>query len=113
MSAPMRCVRCRPFVSVAHYRPERSSMPERKPIKKVSPRNTKEELVSAYQELAKQLDERQSRAQEKAEEKTTQEAVAVADSFSTGEIARQAGGLKAEVGKLLADLSDRMEEEIN
>ena len=65
-------------------------MPERKVIKKVSPRNTKEELVAAYQELAKQLDERQSKAQEKAEEKANQEAVAVADSFSTGEIARQA-----------------------
>ncbi len=88
-------------------------MSEKKAMKKVSTRNTKDELVAAYQELTKQLEEKETRAKDKAEEKANQEAVAVADSLSTTEIAKQAGSLKAEVGKLLADLSDRMEEEIN
>ncbi|HEV3205015.1 MAG TPA: hypothetical protein VGY77_11555 [Gemmataceae bacterium] len=63
--------------------------------------------------MAKQLDEREARTRDKADEKANQEAVAVADSLSNTEIAKQAGTLKAEVGKLLTDLSDRMEEELN
>lgn len=59
------------------------------------------------------MSEKEPKAKEKAEEKANQEAVAVADSLSTEEIAKQAGVSKAEVGKLLAQLSDRMEEEVN
>jgi hypothetical protein len=88
-------------------------MPEPKSAKKVSTRNTKEELVAAYQDLAKQMDGREAKAKDKLEEKATQEAVMVADSLSTEEIARMAGTLKGEVGKLLGQLGDRMEEEIN
>lgn len=91
-------------------------MIERKTAKKVTPRNTKEELIAAYNELAKQLEENrgtQLNAQEKAVEKQTQEAVAVADSLSTEEIAKHAGALKAEVSRVLGHLSDRLEEEIS
>ena len=88
-------------------------MPEPKGSKKVSTRNTKEELVSAYQDLAKQMEGREAKAKDKLEEKATEEALAVADSLSTEEIAKLAGTLKGEVGKLLAQLGDRMEEEIN
>src|SRR5208283_685104 len=87
-------------------------MPE-KPAssKKLSEKNTKQEMLEAYQLLAKQLEEK--RAAELAparrlEEKQTEEAVIVATASESDGIDREIGNLKAQIGKMLADISDRL-----
>ena len=87
-------------------------MPE-KPAssKKLSEKNTKQEMLEAYQLLAKQLEEK--RAAELAparrlEEKQTEEAVIVATAIESDGIDREIGNLKAQIGKMLADISDRL-----
>jgi hypothetical protein len=49
--------------------------------------------------------------QERVEERKKEEAVQTADSIPTEGIAREVGNLRSEVGKVLNDLSDRLEEE--
>lgn len=86
------------------------------PARKLSLTNTKQEMLNAYNELAKQLQERREtelKPEEKIEEKAAKQVVEVADSLSTEVIAKEAGNLKSEVGKLLTQLSDRLEEEIS
>ncbi len=90
-------------------------MPE-KPAstKKLSEKNTKQEMLDAYQALAKQLEEKRAAElapERKLEEKKAEEAVKVAASLAPDTIDREIGGLKAEIGKLLADISDRLASE--
>jgi hypothetical protein len=86
--------------------PEKPASP-----KKLSDKNTKQEMLDAYQLLATQLEEK--RAAElapvrKLEEKQTQEAVKVATAIESDDIDREIGNLKAQIGKMLADISDRL-----
>ena len=77
--------------------------------------STKKEMLEAYKQVVRQLKEKgeaQVKPQERAEERRKEEAVQVADSLSTEGIAREVGNLRSEVGKVLNDLSDRLEEEI-
>ena len=77
--------------------------------------NTKKEMLSAYKEVVRQLREKreaQLKPQERVEERKKEEAVQVADSLSTEGIAREVGNLRSEVGKVLNDLSEHLEEEI-
>ena len=91
-------------------------MTEKKPpTKKVSLSNTKQEMLSAYNELLKQFQEQRQtelKPQEKIEEKTRNQVVEVADSLSTEGVVQEVGSLKSETGKLLSQLSDRLEEEV-
>lgn len=91
-------------------------MSDKKPQpKKISLSNTKQEMLDAYTEILKQLQERQeaeARPEEQIEEKATQRAMEVADALSTEGIVQGVSALKAETGKLLGQLSDRLEEEI-
>jgi hypothetical protein len=85
-----------------------------KPIKKVSDKSTKQEMLEAYQALAKQLEEK--RASELAperhlEERRNEEAVKAAAAIVPEGIDLEIGQLKAEIGKMLADVSDRLAEE--
>jgi hypothetical protein len=89
-------------------------MPERKP-RKLSAANTKQEMIAAYNDLLKQLEEKREsdlKPEQKIEEKEVRRAVEVADSLSTEGIVREAGNLKTEVGRALAQLSDKLEEQI-
>jgi len=75
--------------------------------------NTKREMLSAYNALLKRLEEKreaEAKPEEKVKEKRTQEAIAVADALSTEGISKEIASLKAEIGKVLAQLSDKMEE---
>lgn len=84
--------------------------------RKMTMSNTKQEMLKAYNEVVKQLREKreaQLKPQETIEEKTINKAVEVADSLSMEGIVQQAGSLKAEVGKLLSQLSDKLEGEVS
>lgn len=83
---------------------------------KISVSSTKQEMLGAYHDLLKQLQEKREselKPEEKMEEKVTKKAVEVADSLSTEGIVKEIGNLKSEIGKLLSQLSDHLEEEVN
>ena len=85
------------------------------PVRKLSIKNTKQEMLEAYKELSKQLKEKQMEElepQARIEEKMEKESIAAADSLSLEGIGREVGNLKSEIGKMLAQLSNRLEEEI-
>ncbi|MFZ3207791.1 MAG: hypothetical protein WA140_03030 [Geobacteraceae bacterium] len=89
-------------------------MAERKPSKKLSTTNTKQEMLDAYTDLLKQLEEKrevEATPEARVAEKVVKQAVAVADTLTTEGIVRDIGSLKLEVGKVLTTLSDRLEQE--
>lgn len=87
-------------------------MPEKPaPSKKLSEKNTKQEMLEAYQTLAKQLEEKRAtelNPAKRIEEKKSEEAVKQAETLSPMGIDREIGNLRAEIGKLLADISERL-----
>ena len=91
-------------------------MAERKhATKKLSTSNTKQEMLDAYSDLLKQMEEKreaEAPPEQKVAEKAAREVVATADSLSDDTIFREISGLKAEVGKMLTTLSDRLEQEV-
>jgi hypothetical protein len=91
-------------------------MAERKPAtKKLSTSNTKQEMLDAYSDLLKQMEEKreaEAPLEQKVAEKAVKEVVAVADSLTADSIFHDINGLKAEVGKMLTTLSDRREQEV-
>src|SRR6266478_4605571 len=81
------------------------------PVKKLSDKSTKQEMLEAYQALAKQLEEKRAAElapERRLEEKKTEEAVKIASGIASDGIDREIGGLKSEIGKMLADISDRL-----
>jgi hypothetical protein len=79
--------------------------------KKLSDKSTKQEMLEAYQILAKQLGERRAAElapERRLEEKKTEEAVKVAQEIAPEGIDRELGGLKSEIGKMLAGISDQL-----
>ncbi len=89
-------------------------MAERKPAKKLSTTNTKQEMLDSYNELLKQHEEKreaEATPEVKVAEKIMKQAVVVADTLTTEGIVRDIGSLKLEVGKVLTSLSDRLEQE--
>ena len=86
------------------------------PSKKITPTSTKQEMLDAYQALSRQLEERRAAElapERRSEEKAVQEAVKVAGAVEPEAIDRDIGALKAEIGKVLTDLSDRLAAESN
>ena len=84
--------------------------------KKVSMASTKREMLDAYNALLKQLKERREselRPERKLEEKRKKEVVEVADSLSSEGVVRGISNLKVEIGKMLTQISDKLEEEVN
>src|SRR6266478_5811857 len=80
-------------------------------VKKLSEKSTKQEMLDAYQSLAKQLEEKRAAElapERRLEEKKTEEAVKVATAIAPDGIDREIGDLKGEIGKMLADVSDRL-----
>ncbi len=89
-------------------------MAERKGTKKLSATNTKQEMLDAYNDLLTQMeDKRESDAtpEQKVAEKAVKQVVAVADALTADGIIHDISNLKAEVGKVLTTLSDRLEQE--
>ena len=89
-------------------------MAERKTIKKLSTTNTKQEMLDAYNDLLSQMEEKRESAatpEQKVAEKAVKQVVSVADALTTDGIICEISALKAEVGKVLTTLSDRLEQE--
>ncbi|MBI1748744.1 MAG: hypothetical protein HYR55_19485 [Acidobacteria bacterium] len=83
--------------------------------KKISTTNTKQEMIDAYNELQKQMQERREaelKPEEKIEERALKKVVETADALSTEGIVKEATHLRMEIGKMLTQLSDRLEEEV-
>jgi len=83
---------------------------------KLTMTNTKKEMLAAYRDLVKQLEEKREtemkpteRIQKRAEEK----AVETADALSVEGVGTHISGLKSEIGKVLTGLSDSIEEEVD
>ncbi|OIP34774.1 MAG: hypothetical protein COW04_11975 [Deltaproteobacteria bacterium CG12_big_fil_rev_8_21_14_0_65_43_10] len=84
--------------------------------KEISMSNTKQEMLATYNALLKQLHEKEEaepKPEKKMEEKKMKEVVAVADSLSSEGVVKGISSLKLEVGKMLTQISDRLEEEVN
>jgi hypothetical protein len=89
-------------------------MAERKTVKKLSAASTKQEMLDAYNDLLSQMEEKREASatpEQKVAEKAVTQAVATADDLTTDGIIRDIGNLKGEVGKVLTNLSDRLEQE--
>jgi hypothetical protein len=84
--------------------------------KKLSLSSTKQEMLEAYNAVLKQLEaqrEAELKPEKKLEEKKAKEVIQVAESLSSEGVARGISTLKIEAGKMLAQISDRLEEEIS
>ena len=84
--------------------------------KKLSLSNTKQEMLEAYQVALKQLEvqrEAEVKPEKKLEEKKAKEVIQVAESLSSEGVAKEISNLKIETSKTLAQISDRLEEEVN
>lgn len=82
---------------------------------RITMKNTKKEMLEAYDEILQQLKEKRAvelKPAEAIKEKKIEEAVEVTDSLSTEGIVQEVSTLKLEVGRLLGQLSDRLEEEV-
>jgi len=83
--------------------------------KKLTLANTKQEMLQAYNEVLKQLEtqkELELKPEKRLEEKKAKEVLTVAETLSSEGVAKGISTLKIEVGKVLAQISDRLEEEI-
>jgi hypothetical protein len=83
--------------------------------KKLTLSNTKQEMLEAYNTVLKQLEtqrEAELKPEKKLEEKKAKEVIQVADSLSSEGVSREISNLKIETSKTLAQISDRLEEEI-
>ncbi|MCK4728532.1 MAG: hypothetical protein KAT27_06395 [Desulfobacterales bacterium] len=83
---------------------------------KLSMASTKREMLEAYNAVLKQLQEQREselRPERKLEEKREKEVVEVADSLSSEGVVKGISNLKVETGKMLTQISDKLEEEVN
>ena len=81
----------------------------------ISMKNTKTEMINAYNEVLELLKEKRAaelKPDRVIEEKKIQEVVEVADSLSTEGVAQEVSTLRLEIGRLLGDLSDRLEGQV-
>ncbi len=84
-------------------------------IPDVSMSNTKKEILEAYGDLVakyRRQKEQKLDAQEQIREMETEEAVSVAEGLSADQVVREIGELKAQIGGLLGEVSDRLEGEV-
>ncbi len=83
--------------------------------KKVSMTNTKQEMMDAYHAVLKQIQEKQEaelRPEKKVEEKREKEVVQVAQALSSDGAVKAIASLRTDIGKMLGEIGDRLEEEI-
>jgi len=83
--------------------------------RKISATSTKQEMLEAYTELARQLEEQRAaemKPEAIIEEKAVKTTIETTDALSTEGITRDVSTLKAEMGRLLSGLSERLEDEV-
>ena len=91
-------------------------MEGKKEPKKLSMSSTKHEMLEAYSALLKQLQEKREgelKPEKKLEEKKTLETVRIAESLTVEGVAKEIGNLKLDIGKMLSQITDRLEGEVN
>lgn len=91
-------------------------MEEKKEMKKLSMSSTKQEMLEAYNAVLRKLQEKREgelKPEKKMEEKKTQEAVRVAESLTLEGVAKEIGDLKLDIGKMLSQITERLEGEVN
>ena len=94
-------------------------MPEKKTpmkAKKTSAATAKQEMLSAYSEVAAEQEaqrEAEMKPEEKIAERAQKAAVAAADDLTTDRIAREIGVLKSEIGRTLTQIGDRLDAEVD
>jgi hypothetical protein len=84
-----------------------------KPVapKKLSEKSTKQEMLEAYQAVVEQLEAKRAaelNPAKRLEEKKAEEALKVAESVAPDRIDRAVGDLKSEIGRMLADISEKL-----
>lgn len=90
---------------------------EEKPVppKKLSEKNTKQEMLDAYRAVVRQLEEKRAaelHPEKRVQAKQAEEAVAVAASLAPDGVERALGTLKADIGRSLAEIAERMAAEV-
>jgi hypothetical protein len=83
--------------------------------KKLSLSNTKQEMLDAYHSVLKQVDEQKQlelRPEKKLEEKKAKEVIQVAEALSSEGVVKEISTLKIEMGKMLTQISDKLEDEV-
>lgn len=87
-------------------------MPEKMtPARKVSDKSTKQELLEAYGALTTQLEEKRAaelNPERRLQDRKAEEALKAAASVAPEGIDREIGSLKAEIGAMLAQMSDKL-----
>jgi len=89
-------------------------MPEKPnpvPVRKLSDKNTKQELLDAYQTLAQQLEQKRAaelNPERQVLEKKAEEAIKTATTLDPEGIDREIGSLKSDIGRMLAELSEKL-----
>jgi hypothetical protein len=84
--------------------------------KKLSMTSTKQEMLDAYHAVLKQVQEKDAielKPEKKVEEKKQQEAVQVALALSSDGASREIANLKLEIGKMLTQISDKLDDEVS
>ena len=91
-------------------------MAEKSPPKKRSTATAKQQMLETLSEVTPQVEQRiaaTAKPEERIEQRHIGEAVATGDALSTEGVVKSIGELRAGVGKMLAQLSDRLEEEVS
>lgn len=82
---------------------------------KISLKSTKQEMLAAYHDLLKQLEEQEKIAlkpEVTMERKKSKEVVDIADGLSTESVMQGVNSVRAEIGKLLVQLTESLEKEV-
>jgi hypothetical protein len=84
--------------------------------KKRSSTSARQQMLETYAQTVKEVEDRgdaQAKPEEKLEARNVREAVSAADALSTDGVVKSIGELRSTIGKTLAQLSDRLEEEVS
>jgi hypothetical protein len=85
-------------------------------LRKLSMSNTKQEMLKSYNALLKQLQEKREaelKPEQKVEEKRRSKVLEAASFLSSEEVAKGISSLKFDVSKMLTQISDKLEDEVN
>lgn len=84
-------------------------------LRDMTMKNTKKEMLDAYREALRQLEETRAgelRPKEAGEEKERQKTLAAVDSLSSEGVTANIAALKSEISKTLSRISDQLEEQV-
>jgi hypothetical protein len=87
----------------------------KKEAKKLSMKSTKEEMLDAYSNVLKQLQEKREnemKPEKKLEGKKIAETVKIAESLTAEGVVRELGSIKIDIGKTLTQISDTLEAQV-